>query len=770
MAIPGTIRLPQVASKPSAPPAGYVLVYTKIDDVLYLQDSTGTEVPFGSASSITSLVGEATAAGPGTATITLTNSAVIGKVLTGFSSGPNSAVLATDTILQAIQKLQAQATSVSTSAITSLAGDVTATGPGSVTATVNSVGSSSASNIHSAELAANAATSVNTVGKIVARDGSGNFSASTITANLTGNVTGNLTGNASGSSSSFTGSLSGDVTGTQSSTSISSPTITGKLLTGYSIGANTPISSTDSILVAFEKVQGQVSTTSSSAIIGLTGDVIATGPGSVSSTIQPSVVTNAKLAQMPTNTIKGNNTGSTANPSDLTVPQVTALLNVFTQDTATTSGLQGLVPAPSLGTTIANDFLSPGGWKYVDQSKPRPNEFTLFNQTASPIGNTKNQSVTIQGNYAYVAGGGSAATMSIYDISNQAIPVLKGSINLLGSYQIAVQGNYAYVPSSGGFVLYVVNITDPSNPSVTGSVNLTATTGSLYSCVISGNYVYISTQSKGLTVVDVTNPASPTQVYQEGGTLNKSVGVAIAGTTLYTTNYQTTAPWTVRYLKTWNISSPTSPVLQNTYTLPSGAKPGNLSVYGNYAYVTDLNQNVVYIINITTPTAPVYTATLTPSGIFNVDFIGSAVSNNDNYVYIPSGANATYGGFIDMFDVTVPTSPILVATVNSGVPNSVFGGITIKNGYIYCGDYGIAPGSSGTLDVFTLPNEYSIVGNLIVSTITVKSGISYTPAVPSNWNTIPNSVQSGLDNIAAQEKTDFNSVNNNAIAFAVALG
>jgi hypothetical protein len=40
------------------------------------------------------------------------------------------------------------------------------------------------------------AATANTVGKVVARDNNGNFSAGTITAALTGNVTGNLTGNA----------------------------------------------------------------------------------------------------------------------------------------------------------------------------------------------------------------------------------------------------------------------------------------------------------------------------------------------------------------------------------------------------------------------------------------------------------------------------------------------------------------------------------------------------------------------------------------------
>lgn len=47
------------------------------------------------------------------------------------------------------------------------------------------------------------ATSANVSGKIVERNGNGDFSAGTITANLTGNVTGNLTGNVTGTVSSI---------------------------------------------------------------------------------------------------------------------------------------------------------------------------------------------------------------------------------------------------------------------------------------------------------------------------------------------------------------------------------------------------------------------------------------------------------------------------------------------------------------------------------------------------------------------------------------
>jgi hypothetical protein len=59
------------------------------------------------------------------------------------------------------------------------------------------------------DLIGGTATSANTPNTVVKRDGSGNFSAGTITANLTGNVTGNVTGD-------LTGNVTGNVTGTVS--------------------------------------------------------------------------------------------------------------------------------------------------------------------------------------------------------------------------------------------------------------------------------------------------------------------------------------------------------------------------------------------------------------------------------------------------------------------------------------------------------------------------------------------------------------------------
>jgi hypothetical protein len=85
--------------------------------------------------------------------------------------------------------------------------------------------------------------------------------------------------------------LSGDATGsgaTAITVAISAGTVTGKLLTGYAVGTNTAIAATDSILGAFQKVQGQIN-----ARLSAEADTLATVTGRGATTATAVTFTNA---------------------------------------------------------------------------------------------------------------------------------------------------------------------------------------------------------------------------------------------------------------------------------------------------------------------------------------------------------------------------------------------------------------------------------------------------------------------------------------------
>jgi hypothetical protein len=93
----------------------------------------------------------------------------------------------------------------------------------------------------------------------------------------------------------------------------------------------------------------------------MTGDVVwtsasFTGGGNVTgtATIQNDAVSNAKLANVATATIKGRVTAATGDPEDLTGTQATTLLDVFT------TSLKGLAPASGGGTV--NFLRADGSW------------------------------------------------------------------------------------------------------------------------------------------------------------------------------------------------------------------------------------------------------------------------------------------------------------------------------------------------------------------------------------------------------------------------
>ncbi len=319
-----------------------------------------------------------------------------------------------------------------------VSGDLTLANTGAFT--VVTVGGSSAANIHTSQLLTAAATASNTASTLVLRDGSGNFSAGTITASLTGTASGNppnarlinttapLTGGGDLSAdrtiampvatNSVDGYLSAadhtTFSAKQSATLTSAHLLVGNVsnvATDVAVSGDLTLANTGAFTIAnsaitnakvsasaaidFSKLaalaSGNILVGSAGNVatsVAMSGDISITNAGVTA--IGANKVTNAMLAQVSTAIFKGRTTAGTGNVEDLTATQATALLNVMTGDSGS-GGLKGLVPAQATGD--ATKFLNGGGtWStpagagdVVGPASAVANGVALFNGTTGKI-------------------------------------------------------------------------------------------------------------------------------------------------------------------------------------------------------------------------------------------------------------------------------------------------------------------------------------------------------------------------------------------------
>ena len=156
-------------------------------------------------------------------------------------------------------------------------------------------------------------------------------------------------------------------------------------------------------------------------------------------------------------TIKGNNTGSTANPLDLTVAQVNAILPVFT------SALNGLVPASGGGTT--NFLRADGAWAVAGTGSVT--SVALLDGSTSPIYSISGSPVTSSGTLTFSLSTQSANTVFAGPTSGSAQPTFR----VLVSSDIPSL-SAIYLPLAGGTMSGAINMgankitnaADPTNP------------------------------------------------------------------------------------------------------------------------------------------------------------------------------------------------------------------------------------------------------------------------------------------------------------------
>lgn len=209
--------------------------------------------------------------------------------------------------------------------------------------------------------------------------------------------------------------------------------------------------------------------------------------------------------------------------------------------------------------------------------------------------------LALQGDLVFAALG--ASGLWIVDVSNPAVPVVRGSIDTPGSAtDVAIAGGYAYV-ADGAPGLQVVDVSNPASPALVGTAD---TPGTCTDLAVQGTFVYVADGPSGVWVADVSNPFAPTSVGN----------VAIPG------------------------SLP-----------PAGAR--DIAAHGSYAYA--VSSSALHVIDVSNPGTPVIVgATGGPcSGCVGV-------AAQDDLVYVLGGAD---GRRFQVVDVQLRSSPVVLSDV-----------------------------------------------------------------------------------------------------------
>jgi parallel beta-helix repeat protein len=322
-------------------------------------------------------------------------------------------------------------------------------------------------------------------------------------------------------------------------------------------------------------------------------------------------------------------------------------------------------------------------------------------------------SVHVSGKYAYVAAMYSHR-LNIVDISDPTAPTLVGSIQDATELDYAVHayvsGKYAYVAAYNYSGLTIVDISDPSSPSITGSVSSTSQLYAPRGIYVSGRYAYVPTSSinNRLTIVDVSNPSSPTIVgsIQDATQLDDPQQVYVQG------KYAYVAVSSGDRLTIVDVSDPSSPTIAGSvYHATQLNQANSVYVSGRYAYVAAIAGDCLTIVDISDPASPSIVSSITDTNLDNV----RSVYVSGKYAYA-----TIYNARLTIVDVSDPSSPSIAGSVyNASSLNGINGNnsLYVSGKYAYVACYG-ADGLT-IVDISGIDVPGGNIGDISSSTIDV---------------------------------------------------
>jgi hypothetical protein len=262
-----------------------------------------------------------------------------------------------------------------------------------------------------------------------------------------------------------------------------------------------------------------------------------------------------------------------------------------------------------------------------------PFELTVVGSLS--VGDVAN-AIDVEGDYAYLGRGPQGfGGFEIVNIQDPMNPVVLGSLAVQSVTDLERAGRHVFV-AEYDYGLRVVDIYIPTAPALAGSA---AAAGLCNGLAVAGDHVYMSEDTR-LEVFDISTPTSPILV----GTLllpAEGRGIALAGDRAYIAGGSAG-------LHVVDIQDPTSPTLDTT--LVTTAPALHVTPVGNYAYVAETT--TVEVVDILDPLNPSIVANLGVGSGGRVDVTG-------NYAHVPASSPDR----IEVFDISDPSSPTAFGAV-----------------------------------------------------------------------------------------------------------
>ena len=288
-------------------------------------------------------------------------------------------------------------------------------------------------------------------------------------------------------------------------------------------------------------------------------------------------------------------------------------------------------------------------------------------------------SVAVSGATAFIGTVDFPPRLETIDISDPSAPSLLGSVDLLAyPSDVALNGDHAFVACEDG--LRVVDTSDPSMPEVVASV---PTPNRARGLALTANLACVAAEDAGILIFDVSDPTSPLLV-NTVDFFHEIYDVAASGEYAYVP--------AIDHLYVVDLSPPESAsVIGSLNVLPNT----EIAVANGVVYASEVEfvsragfLDFLTMIDVTDPASPTVMGRIETSGGVQ------DIAVHDQFAYVK-----IWGSSFDVIDVSDPTAPVMIATTS--IPSSARS-ITVTSDLVVVAES----------DLFTLPLQCPIIAGV----------------------------------------------------------